>query len=469
MKDGPIASISVVGGGVAAWSAAAAFAARLKGVAITVVENPAAPPQMADLVCATTPSAPIFHGDIGIEETDLVRRTRALFRLGTRFEGWAIAPYFHGYGDHGEPLGAAAFHQHWLAHDAATPIATYSAANALAAAGRFVHPADDGPLAELGYGLTLDPRAYAAYLKGYALHLGVTLRAGSAQGEPDGDGHLALRLADGARLAPDLFVDTTGAIADTLAAARVDWSRWLPCDRVQVAAAAPLAEPPPHDRAVACAAGWRLDQPLRERTLHARVTPAALPDAAFAAFPAHAFAPGRRAAAWVGNVVAIGDAAVSVEPLEALNLHLIHAHIDRIIASLPGRACAAVELADYNRQTNDEADRVRDFLALHYHAQTRPEPFWRDLAATQPPASLAHDLTLFAERGRLPIHDGETFARDSWLSVLLGQGVIPRRRDPLTAARPDVPARLAQIRLAIAAATARAPTHADYIARLEHA
>ena len=37
----------------------------------------------------------------------------------------------------------------------------------------------------------------------------------------------------------------------------------------------------------------------------------------------------------------------------------------------------------------------------------------------------------FRERGRLPFYEEETFARDSWLTVLLGQGVIPRRIDSI--------------------------------------
>jgi tryptophan halogenase len=170
----------------------------------------------------------------------------------------------------------------------------------------------------------------------------------------------------------------------------------------------------------------------------------------------------------VRNCVAIGDSAVSVEPLEWTNLHLAHDAIDRIVAMMPDRDCSAVELWDYNRQANAEADRVRDFLILHYVASRRSEPFWRAATATAPPASLAHSLALFGERGRLPYYEEETFSRDSWLAVLLGQGIIPRRTDPLIDAVAPAAAdqAMARMRSAIEALVPTLPTQILYLQTL---
>jgi tryptophan halogenase len=98
---------------------------------------------------------------------------------------------------------------------------------------------------------------------------------------------------------------------------------------------------------------------------------------------------------------------------------------------MPGRDCAEIEVSLFNGECAAEADRVRDFLCLHYVCSQRPEPFWREAASIAPPASLQHTLALFKERGRLPYYQEETFTRDSWLTVLFGQGVRPRRIDPL--------------------------------------
>ena len=103
----------------------------------------------------------------------------------------------------------------------------------------------------------------------------------------------------------------------------------------------------------------------------------------------------------------------------------------RMIAMMPGRDCAPVELREYNRQCVSEARRVRDFVCMHYVTARRDEPFWEDVASMEPPASLSHTLALFAERGRLPYYEEETFSRDSWVAVLLGHGFEPRGTDPL--------------------------------------
>jgi tryptophan halogenase len=177
---------------------------------------------------------------------------------------------------------------------------------------------------------------------------------------------------------------------------------------------------------------------------------------------------GRRAQPWLRNCVAVGDAAVAMEPLEWGNLHLAHSEIDRIVSMMPDRDCGAVELWDYNRQCASEADRMRDFLVLHYAAAKRPEPFWQAAAAVEPPDSLAHTLSLFRERGRLPIYEEETFSRDSWLAVLFGQGVIPERTDPLIDSLSPTQAdqAMAKMRDTIAAIVPNLPTHAAYLRNL---
>jgi tryptophan halogenase len=183
-------------------------------------------------------------------------------------------------------------------------------------------------------------------------------------------------------------------------------------------------------------------------------------------------AQGRLAEPWVRNCVAIGDAAVSVEPLEWTNLHLAHSQIDRMVSMMPGKDCAPVELAEYNRQCNAEADRVRDFLIMHYVTARREEPFWIDAASVELPPSLQHSLSLFAERGRLPYYEEETFTRDSWLAVLFGQGSMPRRVDPLAFSIPDeqVEETLTNCRQSIAAFVAAQPSYREFVSQMgQHA
>lgn len=477
MTGDAIRDVVVAGGGIVGWSAAAALKRRLPWLQVTIL--PIAPPAdaLADRMASTLPSIFGFHDDLGLSDEDAVVRTGASYRMGTRFSGWAagLADYVHAFGEHGRPFGAASFHQHWVRAaktGAAESFDRYSAAAMLARADRFAPPGDPPELlTEIEYGLQIDPAAYAAMMHAFALHCGVVERSGGFAGVTlREDGFVdVLRLKDGDTVAGDLFVDCTGpaaCIRATLDDAWEDWHRWLPCDRLMIADGAPA--PSALDTVTAAAAGWRWSAGGLRRATSGLVYSNAhwSDDQAARTLGAPAspvpIAAGTRPEPWLRNCVAIGDAATAIEPLEWTNLHLAHSAIDRMIAMLPGKDCARVETGDFNRQCAAEAMRVRDFVILHYVTANRPEPFWRDAAAVEPPPSLAHTLMQFRERGRLPVYEEETFSRDSWLAVLLGQGVLPRRTDPLIDVVPAEHSTraMASLRDAIAAAVAGAPAYA---------
>jgi tryptophan halogenase len=86
--------------------------------------------------------------------------------------------------------------------------------------------------------------------------------------------------------------------------------------------------------------------------------------------------------------------------------------------------------AEFNRLSAMQYERIRDFLILHYVANSREgEPFWDYLRHMAIPDSLAHKLSLFRSRGSLSLYQYGLFARDSWLAVLLGQGITPKAYD----------------------------------------
>jgi tryptophan 7-halogenase len=486
----PIDEVVVAGGGITGWSAAAALRRRLPRLAVTVIASPAPPAALADRIGSTLPSILEFHRDIGLGDADAVLRAGSGLRLGTRFEGWTRGgDYVHAYGEYGRAVGAASFHHHWVRAARAGKAAAFdshSAAAAIGRAGRFAPPETepDSPLSAIAYGLHINPPRYREMMRAYALHLGATERRGEIAGVTlrGGDGFIEnVHIAGGGEVAGRLFIDCTGpdaAIRAALDTRFEDWSRWLPADRILFAEAPPPADPAPLDQAIATTAGWRWEaaSPVRRAlgfvygSAHRSEGEA---EADFkAAFgieperPAVALRAGRRSRPWLRNCVAIGDAAVAVEPLEWTNLHLAHSAIDRIVSMMPDRDFAEVELDDYNRQSAAEADRVRDFLVLHYAVADRPDSaFWRDAAAAEPPASLAHSLALFRERGRLPFYEEETFSRDSWLAVLLGQGVIPRRTDPLIDLVPPAhsDSAMARIRESLAAIVPTLPNQVDYL------
>ena len=115
-----------------------------------------------------------------------------------------------------------------------------------------------------------------------------------------------------------------------------------------------------------------------------------------------------------------------------------------------------------------EYDRVRDFLILHYHANTRTDgELWKHCREMEIPESLREKLELFRHRGVAPnYHDG-LFALPSWISVLLGQGVMPGGYDRMVdnVPLPQALAEMERQRTAIARRVPSMPSHADFIAR----
>jgi tryptophan halogenase len=124
--------------------------------------------------------------------------------------------------------------------------------------------------------------------------------------------------------------------------------------------------------------------------------------------------------------------------------------------------------AEFNRLTTMQYERVRDFLVLHYIANRRVgEPLWDYLRHMPIPDSLAHKLALFRSRGAAPNYQYGLFARDSWLSVLMGQGIMPTGYDRL-ADNYDlaaVEAKLSDFADRIARNVAAMPSHAAFIAQ----
>jgi len=486
--DGRIETVAIVGGEILGWSVAAAVKRRLPYLGVTVVPAASARDDLANLLVSTLPSIAGFHEDIGLTDADTISRAASALRLGTRFTGWVdgMEPYVHAYGAYGQALDATPFHQIWLrarADGGALPFHRFSLQAELAEAGRVADPRNAAGN-DLQYGLQIDRALYLSMMEAYAEHLGVRAsKAAFASGKlRSGDGFVeALLLQDGTELAADLFIDCSGpsaALRTQLDDDFEEWGKWLLCDRVLMGEAAPQPDLPPIDEVGAVASGWEwkacsvrsASVGTAYSSLHLDPERAAdrLADRGATEGEVVRLRQGRRNQPWLRNCVAVGAAAVGVEPLEWTNLHLAHSAVDRIISMMPGRDCAPIELSEYNRQCTAEAERIRDFICLHYVASRREGEFWEAARRVDLPDSLAHSLALFRERGRLPFYEEETFSRDSWLAVLFGQGVFPGRVDPMADSVPVEAAGRAMSRLRemIAKAVPELPTHEAYLRNL---
>ena len=467
-----IRTILVAGAGLTGLSAALAFARALPRTKVTLLALPAGVSAVADRLVPVLPPTGRLHSLLGIDELAPVRDGIAAHQIATRFTGWAEdgADWYHSYGDYGLPHGASPFHQLWVrARTAgrALPYHCYSAACALAEADKFVHPSPDpqSSLSTYSYALRLDPNSYRQLL----LDQANGSRIASVRGEPaaverHADASIKeLVLKDGRRLEADLYLDCTGPESLLFAGTDDDFESWhefMPSHSVAIAEAEPESLSPV-DRVAAIKDGWNATQTLPTRTVRTAVlaTGGSTKNGAFA------IRVGARRSPWTRNVLAIGDSAAVLDPLYSLNLYLAHSAILRALDLLPGRDFHPVELAEYNRRTEQEVTRVRDFIALHYVRSGRTDGIWQKAGRARLPDTLAHTLQQFEARGRLPFYEEETFDRHSWTAAMFGLGIIPRACDAVAegVAMDQLEAALDRLAKRLAALPQSLPDYPSYL------
>jgi tryptophan halogenase len=75
---------------------------------------------------------------------------------------------------------------------------------------------------------------------------------------------------------------------------------------------------------------------------------------------------------------------------------------------------------------------IRDFIIMHYHVTERTDTeFWRRCRAMAIPDGLRHRLDLFRETGRVFEAEFDIFRENSWVQVMLGQGIEPQSYHPI--------------------------------------
>jgi tryptophan halogenase len=485
----PPVRVVVAGGGTAGWLAATALVKQLGPlVEVTLVESDEI--GTVGVGESTIPTTRSFHQFIGVDEREFVRATNATFKLGISFEGWRRAGdrYFHPFGTVGRSIMIADFQHFWLqAREKGVEgyYSDYSLETQAADAGKFA----SGEGSPLAYAYHLDATAYASFLRGIAEPAGVTRREGRIeQVELDETtGAIAgLRLASGERIAGDLFLDCTGfralLIGQALGVPFEDWSPWLSTDSAFAVQSESVGPPVPYTRAITHEAGWRWRIPLQHRVGNGIVFASAHmePDRARETLLASLDGPplfdprliryttGMRRQHWAKNCIALGLAGGFIEPLESTSIHLVMIAVTRLIQQFPFTRDHDALAQRFNEQARAEWEHVRDFIILHYHLTEREEPFWRACATMPVPDSLAERIALFAESAMAHQDGHEIFRVDSWVSVMLGQGVTPRSHHRIAAMLPPgaLAKSLADLRAGNARTLRSIPSHGDFVTRL---
>ena len=487
MTQKQIKRVVIAGGGTAGWMTAAALSKTLGQVLdICLIESDEI--GTVGVGEATIPPIIIFHRLLDINEQKFMAAMQATFKLGISFENWRVLgeTYFHSFGISGTDHWAAGFQHFWLRgreRGLAGEYGEYCLELQAALASRFAHLPQNG----MNYAFHLDASLYAKYLRQFSEPYGVRRIEGKiveVRTDADTGAIASLRLESGLEVEGDLFVDCSGfrglLIEQTLHAGYEDWTHWLPCDSAVAVQTKSVGDPLPYTRSIAREAGWQWRIPLQHRvgnglvycsrylsdeqakqTLLANIEGELLTEPRVLKFRA-----GRRLRHWVKNCVAIGLSSGFIEPLESTSIHLIQRGIIRMMQMLPNLSIAQSDVEEFNQQTKLEFEQIRDFIVLHYHLTERQDtPFWRHCRGMEIPATLAHRMRLFRETGRVFRVANELFAENSWIQVMLGQGISPQQYHPVAGVMSDEELRtfLASIKSRVDRTVAQLPRHQAYL------
>jgi tryptophan halogenase len=461
--SGPVRSVVIVGRDAAAWLAAAALkrAFGTTGVEVQVVELPSLL-QRPD-VYATVPSIRGLHRLLNLDEDIVVRACDAVPMVGQRFSNWSEAapPLMHAFENDAPPGADLGFIQYWLKarlEGLKVDLSHFGVGTSAAFQGRVPLTGENSDAAlSAGFGFHLDARAYATLLKQFALHNGVIARSAlTVEIETEADRIRSVSLEDGTRIEADLFVDASGTEAilhRQLAGAEFEsWRQYFPADRMLATSAPPLPDLPAFSQISAIHEGWVGLFPLRSRTALVAVYDSSLISDAdlLESLPVVARMPvsgdavvapltaGMQSRAWIGNCVAIGDAAVTTEPLDAVQVHLAHAFVSHLVNLFPADAVNMPEAHAFNREMRRVAENVRDFQLAHYKLNRRfDDPFWNRARDAEVPETLERKLRMFGRRGIVPIYDDESFFEWNWAELFIGHGLVPAEYDPRIDTVPD--------------------------------
>lgn len=453
MQNKKIHKVVVAGGGTAGWMAAASLAKLLgKTLDVTLVESDLIP--TIGVGEATIPTLLSLHELLGLSEQEFVSQVNGTFKLGISFENWRDVDedYIHSFGFTGKDCWAAGFQHFWLKGQKlgiAKEFGDYCGELVAAKHNKFAVTNKHG----LNYAYHLDAGLYAKMLRQVAEQHGarrVEGRIVEVEQNHENGFIEALVLDDGTRIEGDFFIDCSGfrglLIEQALHTGYEDWSHWLPCDSAVAVQTESVGDPIPYTRSIARDAGWQWRIPLQNRVGNGHVfcsrycsdeqgkqvlmeniegKPLIEPRVI-------KFLTGTRRKHWNKNCVAMGLSSGFIEPLESTSIHFIQRSITRLMQMFPYDGVRQPDVDEFNAQMQAEMEHTRDFIVLHYHVTKRRDtPFWRHCSSMEIPDSLQHRIDLFKQTGRVFKVPTELFGENSWVQVMLGQGLQPEQYHPI--------------------------------------
>lgn len=446
-------TVVVVGGGSAGFLAAITLKARMPVLDVTVIHSSKIP--IIGVGEGTTLTMPIFlHGYLGIDPGRFHREVKPTYKLGIRFLWGPRERFFYTFSAQLDkflpgmprPNGFYAFEDFEYA----------DVAGALAAEGKgFLSQDGGGPVVNTDLAYHIENEPFVRFLERYAMEIGVRILDDEIVGVDQDDAGIAgLHLDSGRRRSADIYIDCSGfssvLIGKELGEPLEPFSSSLFCDRAVIGGWRRRGNEPllPYTTAETMDSGWcwRIEHDDFINRGYVYSSNFIEDDAAEKEFRKKnksvdetrmvKFSSGARRRTWVKNVVALGNSAGFVEPLEATALAVICEHAAKLIHCL---ADSYLEIDPksrdyYNRYCNKTWQDIRRFLAMHYKFNTRIEnDFWKacmndtDMIGAEEIIDYYENCGPSLLWGRTAMGPEDPFTWEGYLVMLVGQKVPFRR------------------------------------------
>lgn len=314
----------------------------------------------------------------------------------------------------------------------------------------FPKGSDGKPIFHNSYAFHIENHKLVSWLENICRTFGVEIFDATVTAEKGNGGIAALITEKGERLTADLYIDASGFRSELLGRALetpfITYTDTLFCDRAVIGGWSRTDEPiKPYTTCETMDAGWcwQIEHESWINRGYVYSSGFISDEAALAELLRKnpkisneprvvKFSSGRYAKNWVGNVVAIGNSAGFVEPLEASALQVICVEASTLADSLVDSMCeptpTLIEL--YNNYNARAWDDIRDFLGIHYVFNTRLDTeFWRACRNDTNLHEAQFLVDFYKENGPSVVagaqllHPSNLFGMDGYLAMLVGQNV----------------------------------------------
>jgi tryptophan halogenase len=318
-----------------------------------------------------------------------------------------------------------------------------------------MQPNGGGPIIPPWHAFHLDNPKLVRTLEIFAREDGIEFIDAKVQGAERGPaGIAAVVLEDGRRLSADLYVDASGfrseLLGRTLEEPFISFSSSLFNDRALVGSWERGPDEPilPYTTAETMDAGWcwRIEHEQEINRGYVYSSSAISDDQAREEFQRKnpqakirdkivKFRSGRYQRGWVDNVMAIGNASGFVEPLESSALMVVCWQCQTFVDLLKHVGDTPSIRGLFNRVWAATWDELRDFLSLHFCANTRIDnSYWQHCRHDTDISHLKPLLEFYEENGPTGFsryylgNTGSQFGIEGFLVMLVGNRVPYRNR-----------------------------------------